>query len=419
MTANFFPFYNIAKPIIQSLFYDPRVVPPHKGGGDDTITGGGGNPGGGGGVTPVFNADFIANPAVPSGFSFARTNSEWGFDSNGLLISVAANTPLFDHLVSSGISRGFACQINRINRCLWSRDLTNAVWVSTNASVVLNGIDLDGTPDTGCTVTVGANLATILQTISDAVSRTRRFSVYIKRVSGAGTVELTLDNGTTWTDVTAQLNGTSYARIASGQVVISPTIGFRFGTSGDVFTIDVCQLEDTSSITSDESSPIITTSSTVSRSVGSMTGLFSGYNSSVGTFYAEFEPISLFGTNQAIIELNNGTVQNRIGIYGNSGHLQGMTNVANVGKVNITDGTFNLGTNKCAFAYDVANGLFKMSLNGSILSSTAGLPDMTTMTQHRIGSSLINSGTPAKGWLRKVSYYDSVFADTDLQTLTT
>ena len=91
------------------------------------------------------------------------------------------------------------------------------------------------------------------------------FAVNIKRSVGTGTVELTLDNGSTWQDITSQI-GASYARIAVDQTLANPQVGIRIVTSGDAVIIgNTGVYYSTSKEVAAVSSPIKTTTAAVTR----------------------------------------------------------------------------------------------------------------------------------------------------------
>lgn len=164
------------------------------------------------------------------------------------------------------------------NLALWSRDLSNAAWVKTSVTCTLTatGMRNDANQASACTATGAAG--TVLQTITTAAA-TRSTSFHVKRVSGSGTIEVTRDNGVTWSNITASLSSVAWKRVVSTETlgctggncivvaamtgsVLNPVIGFRIGTSGDVIAVDFVQDEDAAFSTS----PILTTSVSATRS---------------------------------------------------------------------------------------------------------------------------------------------------------
>lgn len=147
------------------------------------------------------------------------------------------------------------------NSCLQARDLANASWTKTNTTATRNATGLDNIANTATTLEATSDDGTCLQSITLA-SAARSFSAYVKRVSGTGTIEITRDNGSSWTDVTSLIGSSSFTRVAiKGTSVLNPTVGFRLGTSGDSIAVDYCQDEAGSVLTY----PIDTTTTAVTR----------------------------------------------------------------------------------------------------------------------------------------------------------
>lgn len=152
-------------------------------------------------------------------------------------------------------NRGLWVEQDRINRCLYNRDLTNAAWVKSNVTASKNQTGVDGSSNAASSITATAGNGTVLQSIT-AASAARISSAFVKRISGSGTLEMTQNNGGTWTPVTVTA---SWTRVEIPYATLTnPVVGFRIGTSGDSFAIDFVQLEGGNTI----SGPLATTSST-------------------------------------------------------------------------------------------------------------------------------------------------------------
>lgn len=120
---------------------------------------------------------------------------------------------------------------------------------------------LDNVANSASRLTAAANDATLLQLLT-AATGTRTTSVWIKRVSGSGTVSLTRNGGTGWTDITSSLvTGTWVPVELTSDVGANPTVGLKMGTSGDVIDVDCFQDENGAWRTS----PILTTTAAVTR----------------------------------------------------------------------------------------------------------------------------------------------------------
>lgn len=134
--------------------------------------------------------------------------------------------------------------------------------MKTNVTAAKNqpGADAVASATGASSLTATSNGGTCLQSIvlASAICVTH---ARIRRLVGTGTIEMTQDNGSTWTDVTAQI-GSVYARVSIPSATLAnPVVGFRFGTSGDSIAVDYFQCENNTY----PSSPLATTSASVFR----------------------------------------------------------------------------------------------------------------------------------------------------------
>jgi len=128
-------------------------------------------------------------------------------------------------------------------RNLWNRDLTNAVWVATNGTATKNQTGADGAANAASLITATSANATFLQATTNA-SANWVFQVDPRRVSGTGTLEMTMDGGTTWTVVTPASSSFDVMnpKVINQSAVTNPSVGFRIATSGDSFVVDFTML---------------------------------------------------------------------------------------------------------------------------------------------------------------------------------
>lgn len=177
--------------------------------------------------------------------SFTRATTAWTRLSTGLWVSIASGSPR-SYYDANLVYKGFLCERNTTNRCLHSRDLTQAVWVSGGGGItpLKNAVGIDGAANSCSTITAAGADGTLLQGITNA-SVVRTFSCYMKRSVGTGTISITLDGGATWTDITSQLSTTAFALVQIHQTLANPSVGFKITTSGDAVIVDMCQEETT------------------------------------------------------------------------------------------------------------------------------------------------------------------------------
>ena len=160
--------------------------------------------------------------------------------------------------------------------------------VSVRESViqVTQATGLDGIANTATTLTAAAAGAIILQPITLA-SAARCASAYVKRRTGTGTISFTQDGGSTWTDITSQINSSTWSRVQITATLANPSVGFKISTSGDAIDVDCVQNEAGAVATS----PIVTTTTTVTRNADSDTyQTASNWSDTAGTAYIEAQP---------------------------------------------------------------------------------------------------------------------------------
>lgn len=184
--------------------------------------------------------------------------------------------------------RGLLIEEARTNNLLQCRDMTNAAWVKgATVTVAQNQTGIDGTVNSATLVTGGAVTATntVLQTITLG-SAADTYSVWLKRVTGSGTIEISAD-GSTWTGVT--LN-TSYQQFQVQQTLANPVCGIRITTNGDQLAADFSQLETGAFATS----PVLTTAAAATRNADVITMTTPSLISTVsaGTWFAEWRDIA-------------------------------------------------------------------------------------------------------------------------------
>lgn len=238
--------------------------------------------------------------------------------------------------ITNAIWRGIAPAAT--NLTLWSRDLTNAAWTKSNVTAAKTATGVDGVSNSATTLTATAGNGTCLQAITSS-SSARRTSAFVKRRTGSGTINMTHDNGTTWTAVT--VTG-SWTRVEiPSQTLANPTIGFRLVTSGDEIDVDIVQHETGAVVTG----PIVTTSVTASRVVETVEYLQAmgtdwaavvGVDMSAGLPASDFAALIHSGSNLGQVYVNtSGRVLAWVG-----------TGDSTTGAPTVTTGTTKIGVRK-------------------------------------------------------------------------
>lgn len=164
---------------------------------------------------------------------------------------------------------------------VWDIDNVTITECTIKAETTATG--LDGIANTATTLTATAADAIILQPITLA-SAARCASAYVKRRTGTGTISFTQDGGSTWTDITSQINSSTWSRVEITATLANPSVGFKISTSGDAIDVDCVQNEAGTKATS----PIVTTTAAVTRNAESLTYQTAGnIDFAVGTIYCE------------------------------------------------------------------------------------------------------------------------------------
>lgn len=209
--------------------------------------------------------------AVPLPFTFARADASTcatHWDRDSILRLAAANMPRIEwvDLDGDGVREtpGLLLEGSRINIVLHNRDLTNAAWTKTNVTAVKDQTGIDGVASSASKITATSANGTCLQAITTGSTQRAQFA-YVKRITGSGTINMTMDNGSTWTVVTVTAAWTKVT--IPPQTLANPTVGFRIVTSGDAIAVDYVQNE----AGAFESSPLATTTGAVTRAADSLT----------------------------------------------------------------------------------------------------------------------------------------------------
>lgn len=189
------------------------------------------------------------------------------FDGSGNSLLAAANKLRlqWEDLDGDGVREtpGILLEGTRTNVVLHNRDMTNAAWTKTNVSAVKDQTGIDGVASSASRITASAGNGTCLQAIVLA-SSVRFQSCYIKRLVGTGVIEMTMDNGATYTPVTVT---SAWTRVTiPTQTLANPTVGFRIVTSGDSIAVDMVQNENGIF----QTSPIATAAASVVRAADAL-----------------------------------------------------------------------------------------------------------------------------------------------------
>jgi len=380
------------------------------------------------GPLPFF-VDANANSFIQSIASYGATDA-WDFTSDQYLrAGVIAASGLSVTRASSGYAQredgiwqsfgsGFLRRTDkgalieglRINRALHSRDLTQAAWTVTNVTVARNQIGIDGTANSACSLTATAGNGTVLQAVTKA-STARYFSVWIKRITGTGTVEVTLDNGSTWTAVTVT---SGWTRVGATQTVANPTVGVRIVTSGDAIAVDFAQLEDGAFPTS----PIATEGAAVTRAADDVSISASGFSYPLSIIGAMQTGVGTGATTRSLVQFyTDGNNQVVVRIATTSA---GQARVATLGSIvaNVVTSNTNIAGTIAKLAARLQVDNVNVALDGTAATAdtSAAFPAMSSLMQFGANGALAEN---AFGYIRNVAIVPRALTDAELQGAST
>jgi hypothetical protein len=238
--------------------------------------------------------------------------------------------------ISSSTSEGYFAEPSRTNNCLWNRDLTKVAWTNTNITAAKTATGIDNVSNSATRLTAAATDATITQLLT-AATGTRTLSAYIKRISGSGTISLTRNGGTNWTDITSSLVTGSWVLVQmTSDVGANPTVGIKMGTSGDVIDVDCMQDENGAWATS----PILTTTAAVTRN-GDVLSYASAFDVTQGTALCSLKSNVPVSTSNAVAlagDANARLMYFTSATARNSGAAWDATNTATATGLDVTTG---------------------------------------------------------------------------------
>jgi len=295
---------------------------------------------------------------------------------------------------------GFRREAAATNNLLHSRDLGNAAWsTKTNITAAKTATGLDGIANTATTLTATAADAIILQPITLA-SAARCASAYVKRRTGTGTISFTQDGGSIWTDITAQINGSTWSRVQSTSTLANPSVGFKISTSSNAIDVDCVQNEAGAVATS----PIVTTTAAVTRNAESLTYQTAGnIDFAVGTVYGELQTQK--GSNTRML------VQIGDGYAGITSSGEDSWRIMDGTTIIFSSGLSNITTAKRKRVVSWGGGT--QSAGGDGVAPVSGVFDGSFGN-----GATINIGPFANGYIGPVAIYNYQMTDAELQAIT-
>jgi len=225
-------------------------------------------------------SEYVSTNVLSAPYHGANVDGVQYFDTyNGNTVSSNVVTEATGAKIPDATLKGYLAEGQRTNLLTYSEKFDNAAWAKTNITATADSVASPAGTTTADTLTASSANGTILQTATSA-SSAHTFSVWIKRKTGTGNIDLTLDGGTTWITKTIT---SSWERYNITQTLANPSSGIRVATSGDEVYLWGAQLEQGSFA----SSYIPTTSATVTRNADVDTAPSGNYSDTAGSAYVE------------------------------------------------------------------------------------------------------------------------------------
>lgn len=261
-----------------------------------------------------------------------------------------------------------------------------------------NEVGIDGIANSATTLKAIQPESSIIQQFTMA-SAARTFSIYIKRKTGTGTISITRDGGLTWTDVTSQINTGKFTRVAIRNTsVTDPACGIKISEPGDEIIID-CAQDESGAI---ESTPILTTSTSVTRNTDNLTYSVGNVGSETGTIYFECAPFDDTSFDRRPIAITGSTnfrahylYASKLASYGTG---SGQTNTGNA--------AYNLGEKINGMMRWINGSPGDCFVNGTKLESSANVSVTPTVVD--IG---LASGSTFMGAIKNIKIFKRALSD--------
>jgi hypothetical protein len=317
----------------------------------------------------------------------------------------ATNTPL----AANPTSNGLLIEEARTNRLLWNRDATDAAWVKTDITAAKDQTGIDGVANAASSLTATADNGTCIQTITLA-SGSRTGSVFLKRITGTGNVQVSLD-GSTWS--TVDLSDTEWRRIVLSGTVTNPTVGIRLAVSGDAVTMDYGQIEDGAFATS----PILTTTASVTRAadLATMSGqnFFSWFRPDQGAVF--FEAKAQLGGGR-VVSISGGPNPRLVDVYRSLDPSSWgfFTNVANNNYSFVSLGD----SCKAVISYG-PSGVLSSSVGATSNKHTSTSPSSIGVRCNRMEVGSWNNGASLCGSIKRIAYFNVGLNEPQAQIVST
>lgn len=375
---------------------------------------------------PTMVLDF--RRGMPSGLTFSRASTGTYFNSAGVLTTVAAGMPRFDHDPVTLQPRGLLIEEGRTNRVDYST-YTPGVWSNAIGGLTLTpGVTAPDGTTTAVRVSAAGGSAQLLRVVITplAVAAGATYSVsFFARQIAAPTGALQCDVHDT-TDLSAayasQLATNVWRRVVvTGTFAAGRTVSFidLITDTTASFTLDFwgLQLEAGSFATS----YIPTSGAAATRAADLCTMTVSsiaGWSATEGTLVAGFTPAGIPSGFPLILQVDDGSESNSLAALLGAGRVYSAVRVGGAG---VFDNYASAPAAAVGTRYRVAlaakSSDYGASVNGGAAATGSGAGYPAGLATLRIGRD--SAGTlAASGWVERISYFNTRLPNATLQALT-
>jgi hypothetical protein len=150
---------------------------------------------------PSLDLNFLSG-TLDGSVTFTRSTTATYYNSLGLVTSAAINAARFDYDPTTLQIKGLLMEESRANLLNFSQTFATAGgannnWADTNLTrTSTTELSPDGT-NNALQITASAANGTLISTTAIGTSASRTLSVFLRRVSGTGDIQYTLNNGAT------------------------------------------------------------------------------------------------------------------------------------------------------------------------------------------------------------------------------
>lgn len=357
----------------------------------------------------TLNLDFTTMGALDSRFTFTRSTTATYVNSLGYVASAAINEARFEcdatTLAAKGLLiEGAATNLLNFSETFATTGGTNNNWADTNLTRTSTNNTSPRNDATALRLTASAANGTIISSAAMGTSAARTLSVWLRRVTGTGNIQYSLDNGSTYT---TQAITAVWVRYTFAVTTAAQRVGFRIVTSADAIEIWGVQLEAGTGF----SSYIPTTTAQVTRALDSCimsgTNFSSWFTAAQGTLLTAWSGTGITSGRYATI--NDGSSSNQIWTGFNESAIYNGSFQASFGAATSTNG-------KAAIAYALNDAAW--CTNGGTVSTDVTVTLPTGLNQITLGANPAG-GAQINTTLRNIKFFPTRLPNAQLQVITT